>query len=44
MKYMSLDQKRKVLAEYIWIDGLNGVRSKTKVGEIWCCHASLEDA
>lgn len=30
-KYMSLDQKGKVLAEYIWIDGSNGLRNKTKV-------------
>ena len=33
MKYMKLDQKGKVMAEYIWIDGSNGVRSKTKVRE-----------
>lgn len=31
MKYMKLDQKGSVLAEYIWIDGSNGVRTKTKV-------------
>lgn len=31
MKYMKLDQKGAVLAEYIWIDGSNGVRTKTKV-------------
>lgn len=31
MKYMSLDQKGSYMAEYIWIDGSNGVRSKTKV-------------
>ena len=31
MKYMSLDQKGASMAEYIWIDGNNGVRSKTKV-------------
>lgn len=30
-KYMKLDQKGKVLAEYIWIDGSNGLRNKTKV-------------
>lgn len=31
MKYINLDQKGSVLAEYIWIDGHNNVRSKTKV-------------
>ena len=31
MKYMDLDQKGSSMAEYIWIDGKNGVRSKTKV-------------
>ena len=31
MKYMDLDQKGATMAEYIWIDGSNGVRSKTKV-------------
>jgi len=30
-KYMKLDQKGKALAEYIWIDGNNGLRNKTKV-------------
>lgn len=30
-KYMKLDQKGKVLAEYVWIDGSNGLRNKTKV-------------
>ncbi|KKY21587.1 putative glutamine synthetase [Phaeomoniella chlamydospora] len=29
-KYMSLDQKGKVMAEYVWIDGTNTMRSKTK--------------
>lgn len=32
-KYMNLDQKGKVLAEYIWIDGSNGLRNKTKVSK-----------
>jgi len=36
MKYMDLDQKGYVMAEYIWIDGRNGVRSKTKVRIL--CH------
>lgn len=31
MKYMKLDQRGSVMAEYIWIDGSNGVRTKTKV-------------
>jgi len=29
-KYMKLDQRGKCLAEYIWIDGSNGLRNKTK--------------
>ncbi|KAI1995769.1 glutamate--ammonia ligase [Ophidiomyces ophidiicola] len=29
-KYMELDQRGKVMAEYIWIDASGGVRSKTK--------------
>jgi hypothetical protein len=33
-KYLKLDQKGSIMAEYIWIDGSNGVRSKTKVGLI----------
>jgi hypothetical protein len=28
---MKLDQRGKCLAEYIWIDGTNGLRNKTKV-------------
>lgn len=31
---MKLDQKGAIMAEYIWIDGSNGVRSKTKVSSI----------
>ena len=34
-KYMKLEQKGKVLAEYIWIDGSNGLRNKTKVSTIF---------
>jgi len=30
MKYMSLDQRGNVQAEYIWVDAVGGVRSKTK--------------
>lgn len=30
-KYLSLPQKDKVIAEYVWIDGSNGIRSKSKV-------------
>ena len=31
IKYLKLDQKGKCLAEYVWIDGHNGLRSKIKV-------------
>ncbi len=34
MKYMTLDQKGSCMAEYVWIDGTNGLRSKTKV-RLW---------
>ncbi|KAF2426491.1 glutamine synthetase [Tothia fuscella] len=29
-KYMDLDQKGNVMAEYVWIDGSGGIRSKSK--------------
>ena len=31
-KYLDLPQKGAVMAEYVWIDGSNGIRSKSKVG------------
>lgn len=34
-KYLKLEQKGKVIAEYIWIDGSNGIRSKCKVSFIF---------
>ena len=37
MKYMGLEQKGYSMAEYIWIDGTNGVRSKTKVRILFGC-------
>jgi hypothetical protein len=30
-KYLNLPQKDRVIAEYVWIDGSNGLRSKSKV-------------
>jgi hypothetical protein len=30
-KYRKLDQKGTVIAEYVWIDANNGIRSKCKV-------------
>jgi hypothetical protein len=30
-KYMDLDQKGNIMAEYVWIDATGGVRSKSKV-------------
>jgi len=30
-KYLKLPQNGKVIAEYVWIDGSNGIRSKCKV-------------
>jgi hypothetical protein len=35
-KYLSLPQKGKVIAEYVWIDGSNGLRSKSKVSHFPC--------
>lgn len=34
MKYMSLDQRGRIQAEYVWIDAVGGTRSKTKVRTI----------
>lgn len=31
MKYMNLDQRGRIQAEYVWIDANGGTRSKTKV-------------
>lgn len=31
MKYMALDQRGRIQAEYVWIDAVGGTRSKTKV-------------
>lgn len=31
MKYMNLDQRGRIQAEYVWIDSNGGTRSKTKV-------------
>ena len=39
-KYRKLDQKGATMAEYIWIDGSNGVRSKTKVRDLFCSSTS----
>ena len=30
-KYMDLDQRGNIIAEYVWIDGSGGIRSKSKV-------------
>jgi hypothetical protein len=34
-KYLSLDQKGKVIAEYVWIDSTGGTRSKSRVGPLF---------
>ena len=31
MKYLKLDQKGSIMAEYIWVDSIGGVRSKSRV-------------
>lgn len=36
-KYLSLPQKGSVIAEYVWIDGSNGLRSKSKVSTFSLC-------
>ena len=36
-KYLSLPQKGSVIAEYVWIDGSNGLRSKSKVSAFLFC-------
>lgn len=41
MKYMSLDQRGHVQAEYIWIDAAGGCRSKTKVCILCLVHLFL---
>jgi hypothetical protein len=38
-KYLALPQGGKVIAEYVWIDGSNGLRSKSKVSNFQ--HRSL---
>lgn len=35
MKYMKLDQKGSIMAEYVWIDSNGGTRSKSKVSVIF---------
>lgn len=32
-KYLALPQKGKIIAEYVWVDASNGVRSKCKVSK-----------
>jgi hypothetical protein len=36
-KYLNLPQKGQVIAEYVWIDGSNGLRSKSKVSAFLFC-------
>lgn len=52
MKYMSLDQRGHIQAEYVWVDSVGGTRSKTKVcnrrpqlmrrGMVLCCLSALD--
>jgi hypothetical protein len=35
MKYMSLDQRGHVQAEYVWIDAVGNCRCKTKVRDVF---------
>lgn len=44
MKYMSLDQRGHVQAEYIWIDATGGCRSKTKVSIAHLVYFILHDS
>jgi hypothetical protein len=46
-KYLSLPQGGKVIAEYVWIDGSNGLRSKSKVSNFphqFLLHTHIHDA
>jgi hypothetical protein len=46
-KYLSLPQSGKVIAEYVWIDGSNGLRSKSKVSNFprrFLLHTHTHDA
>ena len=39
MKYMKLDQKGNLMAEYVWIDAIGEVRSKSRVSLLCSKHA-----
>jgi hypothetical protein len=45
-KYLALPQSGKVIAEYVWIDGSNGIRSKSKVSHFhrFSCSQALPAA
>lgn len=34
LKYLQLDQKNKIMAEYVWIDAGGETRSKSRVGSL----------